>query len=385
MNPCPNVLAKGFRPFFLLAGGFSACVVPLWMLVLTGRLAPAGPLQGVVWHAHEMVYGFTMAVVAGFLLTAVTNWTGRETAVGPVLGALALLWSTARLLPIGGLGGAGTAVDLLFLPGLAVAIGRPLILARRWRNLSFVVVLGLLWLCDVAVHADVAGRAPGLALPALRAAVWLIVVVILLITGRIVPMFTRNATGVGRVRNLVAADGLALVATAVLVPLELAGASVSVWTARVALVAGLAVFARMVTWGTRHTLRHPLLWVLHLGHAAVGAGLLLRGLGAGGAVPTTIAVHAITVGGIGLLTIGMMARVALGHTGRALRVGPAIAASFVAVALAALARVIVPWAWPSATLDGLWAAALLWSFGFGVYSALYLPILVSPRADGKPG
>lgn len=376
-------LAKGFRPFFLLSGVFGALVAPLWMLVFTGRTAPAGPLQGILWHAHEMVYGFTLGVVAGFLLTAVTNWTGRETAVGPSLGLLALVWTAARLLLLLVPGWAGAVVDLLFVPLVALAIARPLLATGRRRNYPFVVLLGLLWATDLVVWADVAGYATGWALPAMRAAVMLVAVVILMITGRVVPMFTRNATGAQGIRNLVPADVVALAATASLVPLELLGAPS--WSPALYVVAGLAVFVRMTPWGTRHALRQPLLWVLHLGHASVGLGLVLRGLAPWWGLTPSAALHAVTVGGIGLLTLGMMSRVALGHTGRPIRVGPVVAGTFVALALAVVARVVVPWWWPEATLDGLWAAALLWAAGFAVYSALYLPVLVAPRVDGRPG
>lgn len=376
-------LAKGFRPFFLLSGAFGALVLPLWMLVFTGKLLPAGPLQGIYWHAHEMIYGFTLAVVAGFLLTAVSNWTGRETVVGPALGGLAALWAAARLLLMLVPGWVGPVVDLCFVPLVVLGIGRPLVATRRRRNYPFAALLMLLWTTDLLVYTDVAGLTPGLGLTAMRAAVWLIVLVILLITGRIVPMFTRNATGVQGIRNFPAADGVAVISTAALVPLEFA--SLPGITMGVATLGGIATFVRMIHWGTAHSLRQPLLWVLHLGHAAVGAGLLLRGATLWAGLPTTYAVHAVTVGGIGLLTIGMMARVALGHTGRPIRVGPLVAMSFVALALAALVRVVVPWVWPAAMLDGLWAAALLWSVGFGVYTVCYLPILTTPRVDGKAG
>lgn len=375
--------AKGFRPFFLLAGAFATLVAPVWMLVWTGQLVPRGPLQGMVWHAHEMIYGFTLAVIAGFLLTAVSNWTRRETVVGAPLLLLAATWLAARLALLWVPGWWGPALNLLFIPGVALALGRPLVSARSRRNYAFLVLLAALWLTNVAIYADVAGWLPGAAIVASRSAVHLVTVIILAVTGRVVPMFTRNTTGVASIRRAPAADALAIGATAALAVFEGLGFPVAVGV--LSAVAGVAAFARMAWWGTLHTLRHPLLWVLHLGHAAVAAGLLLGAVRLVAFVPFSVPIHAVTVGGIGLLTIGMMARVSLGHGGRPLRIGPSVVLAFVAVAVAALARVIVPWLLPAHTLDGLWLAAMLWSVGFGIFTVVYWPVLWLPRADGKPG
>lgn len=370
--------AKGFRPFFLLAGAFAVVVVPLWVGSLSGGVIPAGPLGGAAWHAHEMLFGYTVAVVAGFLLTAVENWTGRPTLRGGPLLGLAAIWAAARVgcwFP----GWPGAVLDLAFLPLVALGIGRPLVATRNLRNLPFVVLLVGLWLADLAVWLDAFGVRPGLAPIAHRVAVHLVAVIILVVTGRVVPMFTRNATGDATLRNLPALDRLAIGSTLALTALQVGPPSGV--RAAIALVAGAATLGRMWGWWTPAVARQPLLWVLHLGHAAVGLGLGLSALPGGGTGP----LHLLTVGGIGLLTVGMMARVSLGHTGRPLQIGRSITLAFAAVAAAALARALGPWLDPSGALGWWWFAAAAWSSGFGLFVAGYLPILTAPRVDGKPG
>lgn len=374
--------AKGFRPFFLFAGVFAVVAAPLWVGALAGGPSPQGVLRGVVWHAHEMIFGFTLAVVAGFLLTAVENWTGRPTLRGPALLALVGLWVAARI-ALWFPGWLGPALDLLVLPVVAIGIGRPLFATRNTRNLPFVALLMGLWLANLAVYFDAAGIVTGIAGIAHRVAVHVIAVIILVVAGRVVPMFTRNGTGDDRVHTLPALDRLAIGATLTLALLQLA--SPSLFSAGVAGVAGMATLARMGGWWSPKVLEHPLLWVLHLGHAAVGVGLGLSALPAMGVHLGTSALHLVTVGGIGLLTLGMMARVSLGHTGRKLTVGPWVSVAFVAVALATVARAFGPWLDPGHTMVWLWTAAVLWSTGFLLFVVLYATILVSPRADGKPG
>jgi uncharacterized protein involved in response to NO len=375
--------AKGFRPFFLLGAVFGAAIVPLWLLVFTGQLTVRGPLQGIVWHGHEMIHGFTVAIIAGFLLTAVGNWTQRETVVGPALHVLALVWLAGRLAMLFLPGWPASVVDLAFLPALAVGIARPLVAAKNTRNAAFPMLLLALWATNLATHLDAAGLWLGAGVLANRVAVYLVAVIILVVTGRVVPMFTRNATGVPEIGNVRALDWTATIATGALAALQLwpAGPVHAV----VAGIAGAATLGRTWRWGTRHTFGQPLLWVLHAGHALVGVGLLLTALQALIGGPPSAPLHAVTAGGIGALTLGMMARVALGHTGRPLRVGTPMAVAFGAIVLAALVRVFAPWLLPGSLIPALWVAAALWSAGFVAYAAIYAPWLVAPRPDGKPG
>lgn len=382
MSALDQLGAKGFRPFFLLAGTFAAVVVPVWVWSLTGGPAPRGVLGGMSWHAHEMIFGFTVAVISGFLLTAVENWTGRPTLRGPALLGVAGVWAAARV-ALWWPGWVGPTLDLMVLPLVAVGIGRPLWQTRNLRNLPFVALLGGLWLTNLTVYLEAAGVVPGSTAVAHRVAVHLIAVIILVVAGRVVPMFTRNATGDERVHRLATVDRVAIGATVVLAALQ-PWPTTSV-TGVVAGVAGAATLARMWGWWSPGVWSRPLLWVLHLGHASVGVGLSMSALVAIGVPVGSSALHLITVGGIGLLTIGMMARVSLGHTGRPIFVGTRVAVAFSAVALAAVVRALGPLLEPSRTSTWWWGAAALWAFGFALFVWMYARILITPRADGRPG
>ncbi len=388
-RPLP-VLASGFRPFFLLAALYAIVMVPLWLAVLNGKLAPSAYLQPVTWHAHEMTWGFVSAVVAGFLLTAVGNWTQRETAAGAGLAALVLLWLAGRvamlfagLLPRG----VPAAIDLAFLPALAVVLARPLVAANNRRNFVMLAIVAALFLANVVVHLEgMAVLALGSALRATLVSVDLTVLLILMIGGRVFPMFTRNATGVQTIRCIPWLDRSCIATMAGLVVVDATLPQGSRFSAVLAGVVGLLAAARAARWGARHSLGDPLLWVLHAGYAWLVIGLLLRGAaGLLGTPPRSVAAHALTVGAIGTLTLGMMARVGLGHTGRLLVSPRSLTAAFVAITLAALVRVLVPWLAPQQYAVGLVVAGSLWVLAFAVFLATYAPILWRPRPDGKPG
>jgi uncharacterized protein involved in response to NO len=383
-----TIAAKGFRPFFFVAAVFAVAIVPLWLLIFAGILPTTSYLDGVSWHAHEMILGFAMAVIAGFLLTAVGNWTERETAVGTPLLALVGLWFAGRL----ALGFSAVLppllvalVDLSFLPALLVVLGRPLVAARNRRNFVILAILLVLFLVNLSMHLDALGVfAPGSARHAGLVAIDVVLLLITIIAGRVFPMFTRNATGVTSIRSVPWLDALAIGAMAALTLLDIV-----VPTSSVGLLAGAAgvlAAARAVHWGARHSFKQPLVWILHAGNAWLALGLVLRAaaqLGDGGLAP--LALHALTVGAIGSLTLGMMARVTLGHTGRMLVASSATAMAFLAINLAAATRVFVPLLAPSRYFAALVAAAALWVIAFGTFLAVYAPMLWSPRVDGKPG
>jgi uncharacterized protein involved in response to NO len=387
-HPRLALAAKGFRPFFLLAAVFASAIVPVWILIVVGVVHPSGYLPSTIWHAHEMVFGFTVAVVAGFLLTAVGNWTQRETLVGAPLLALAALWAVGRIcmvlaatLPRG----VPAAVDLAFLPLLGSALARPLASARNRRNFVMLMVLAALFAANVIVHLSALGLVPAAAArTACLAGIDVVVLLILIIAGRVLPMFTRNATGVSSIKSRPLLDILTLVGMAMLTIVD-AAAPESVASASLAGVVGVLAVARAWGWRTRQVARHPLLWILHAGHGWVSAGLLLRAAAGLQVVPPSLATHALTVGAIGSLTLGMMARVALGHTGRALRASRAVTVAFTAMTAAAFARVFVPLLRPEWYFIALLAAGGLWTAAFLVYLAVYVPVLTSPRVDGKAG
>jgi len=382
------VLAKGFRPFFLAASVFAAAMLPLWLAALAGRFDPGGYLGAMYWHAHEMVFGFAVAVLAGFLLTAAGNWTGRETATGAPLAGLVALWAAGRVAMLVASAlprGVPAVVELAFLPALLVALGRPIVAARNWRNLVMLAVVAALWLCDLAVHLDALGALPGWRRRGALAAVDVLAFVMLLMAGRVLPMFTRNATGVASVRNVAPLDLAAAGAMALTAALSVAAPASPAGGVAAGLAALLAL-ARTAPWGARHTASHPMLWILHAGHAWIVFGLALRAAAALTArVSPVLATHAVTAGALGALTVGMMARVSLGHTGRAIAATRQTAAAFALVTLAAAARVLLPLAAGHWYRASVYASGALWTLAFGLLAVELAPVLVAPRVDGRPG
>lgn len=378
------LFAKGFRPFFLLAALHASLTVPLWFLTLGGYLGLPAHFVAPYWHAHEMVFGFALAVIAGFLLTAVSNWTGRETVTGAPLALLALLWLSGRALifvPFDLSPWLVAVVDLAFIPALGVVLGRPLIATMSRRNYGFLGLLTALFGANLAMHATLFGApAPYLARGA-RFGVDVVVLMIVVMTGRILPMFTQNATRALGIRSHPALDRAAVLLLAALALGDGAGGGDS-WLRPLAVVAGVLVVARAWHWGARHTLAHPLLWVLHAATGFIALGLLLRGAGAEASAAT---LHALTVGSIGLATLGMMARVALGHTGRMLAAPRLMTPAFLLVSLAASLRVLSPLFGQSVYLALTTLSGVAFALAFALYLVAYGPMLVKPRIDGKSG
>lgn len=381
----PNLFNLGFRPFFLSAGVLAWLLLPLWLLHLqTGLIFST--LPPVLWHGHEMLYGFTVAVIAGFLLTAVQNWTGQRTPFGKPLAALWGLWLAGRVgLLLPGVPPILVAlVDLAFLPVLAWILGRCIRQAKQQRNLPFPLILLVLTGANLLIHLEWLGVTTATAGLGLHLATYAIIMMIVLMGGRVIPSFTENRLQqpARRWRWLEAGlPGLTMLAllAALLWPY-------SVLTVLLATLATLAHGLRWVGWYNPAYWAIPLLWVLHLGYAWVVVGFGLLALSAVGLAGANLgALHAFTVGGIGVLTLGMMARVALGHTGRPLEASRTITLAFVLVNLAAGMRVVFPVVWPMHYASALLGAGLLWSAAFLLFTLIYLPILLRPRVDGRAG
>ncbi len=373
-----SLLSMGFRPFFLLAAVFAVVDVPLWLMTLRGLLTPSQYLDPVTWHAHEMLFGYTVAVIAGFLLTAGSNWTKRNAARAPVLAALSGLWILGRLaLVVPGLPPWTAAlVDLAFLPALAVVLARALVRGESKRNYFFVALLSMLFVANLGYHAGAFGHAdwaPWARSLALR----VITVMIAVVGGRVFPMFTRNATGHDAIRNVGALDRLAMGLLLLAIALEMA--SVRGLVGAVAFVlAGFAHAARMATWGSRHA-RAPLLWVLHAGYFMLAVSLVLEGLALLGVVPFASALHALTIGTLGLTTLGMMARVSLGHSGRMLVASRSTTVAFASLAGAALVRVAAPIALPTHVAASWMLSGTLWTLAFLIFAVEFFRVWVTPR------
>ncbi len=377
---------KGFRPFFLFGALLGAALVPWWAASYDESLTGEPGLEGIAWHSHEMIFGFAVAILAGFLLTAVENWTDRKTARGGLLIALVAIWAIGRLVGFGGvIASIAGLAELSFLLVLTVVIGIPLILAGSRRNYLLLAALPALWFCDVVHHLRASGLLPQTSVRGDLVAVDIIVLILVVVTGRIVPLFTRNALQDQRVQAIPSLNMAAIVAVGLMALVEIFAPS-GIVMAVVAGAAGLLVFARAVRWGAHRTLGSPILWILHLGHAWIGAGLLMKAVSAVwlGLQPS-VATHALTAGAIGTLTLGMMARVTLGHTGRTLKVSPLITIAFIAITISAVLRVFGPWFQPQLTRTALIVSAGCWSAAFILYVVVNVRYLLTPRPDGKEG
>ena len=382
-----SVFNLGFRPLFLLAGAFATLVIPLWLAIFTGLGSTPSYLGSVGWHAHEMLFGYTMAVVAGFLLTAVRNWTGLPTPSGPLLAGLALLWLSARFMLVSTLVPAWLAavIDVSFLPAIAGVLLPPLWRSRNLRNLAFPFILLALAGANLVIHLQALGMLASGSDRALRFTLNAVTLILVVIGGRVIPVFTANVLPEAQVRRLAWADVLAVNLVILVLVIDLFPFLYAL-TGPIALLAAAVNMIRMMRWRSLATRRVPMLWILHLGYAWMVVALALKGLA--GMVPVvtpSAAIHALTVGAIGSLTLGMMSRVALGHTGRAIVASTPIIAAFILLNASAIIRVVIPIAVPEFYLPGLIVAGLLWSSAFALFVIHHIPILMQPRIDGKPG
>jgi uncharacterized protein involved in response to NO len=357
--------------------------VALWALQYSGVTAAAA-LRGAAWHGHEMLFGYAFAVVAGFLFTAVRNWTQRPTPSGVALAALVALWIAGRVLVLTPLAMAAAVVNALFPLAVAIGIGIPLVAAANRRNYFFVALLTAASAAVLAFHLAAMGR---LELPpraGLQAGLDLVLFIVAVIGGRVIPMFTNNGVpGAGATRHPWV-ERAALGSLLALLALDVAGVEGTPLGA-LALAAAAAHAARLWLWRPWRTLRTPLVWVLHAAYAWVVLHLLLRAAAQWGVVAEPLAVHALTIGVIGGMTIGMMTRTARGHTGRPLEADRYEVACYVLVQAAALARVVGGLAVPAFYIQTVWLSAACWSAAFALYTVRYWTVLTRPRVDGKPG
>jgi uncharacterized protein involved in response to NO len=376
--------ALGFRPFYLLAGIFAALSIPLWAARFAGWLGEWVYFSESAWHAHEMIFGYAFAVIVGFLFTAVRNWTGRPTPTGAVLAAIAAAWLAARVLVLTPWTELAAVADAAFAFAAAAGIAVPLVASRNRRNYFFIALLILLGIVNLGFYLakdDLVELPLGLGL---QLGLDVILFVMAVMAGRVIPMFTANALPGVQPRRLPWLDRAALAAVLLLLVFDALDAPEEL----LALVAGAGALlhgARLALWRPWRTLRRPLVWILHASYAWIVVYLALRALAEVGLIMPSLATHALTVGGIGGLTLGMMTRTARGHTGRPLEAGAAEIAAYVLVQLAALVRVFLPLFAPELYLDALIVSGALWSLAFAVFVVAYWPILTRPRADGQPG
>jgi uncharacterized protein involved in response to NO len=380
----PAILSYGFRPFFLAAAVHAALVVLLWLPQFFGELTLPIAIAPLDWHVHEMLYGYVPAVVTGFLLTAVPNWTGRLPLQGRPLLTLLLAWIAGRVaMLLSGLIGwrAAAVIDSAFLLLVAAAVAREVVSGRNWRNLKVLVLLLLLTAGNIAFHLE--AHAGGSAVLAPRIAMAVAIGFIMLIGGRIVPSFTHNWLVRENPGRLPAGLDRFDIATVVI-----AGAALALWvTAPQGAGTGLALAAaavaqglRLARWAGWRTVREPLVLILHAAYAFVPLGFALTAaaLLAPAAVPASAGIHAFTAGAIGVMTLAVMTRVSRGHTGRSLEADAATCTIYGLIIAAALARIAAALA-PAATIVLLHVAALAWAGAFGTFAVVYGRMLLAPR------
>jgi uncharacterized protein involved in response to NO len=380
------LFSYGFRPFFLGAAIWALVALALWIGSLQGHVHLASSYGALPWHGHEMLFGYGSGVVAGFLLTAVPNWTGRLPVAGVRLMALFFLWCLGRaaLLATGVTGPlVAVIIDSLFLPCLLIVMGREIVAGENWRNLMPLVLIGIFAAANIAFHAEVlTAGAPDYGL---RAGVAALIALIVLIGGRITPSFTHSWLFRAGSPVLPAPfglfDKLALLVTGVALAAWIAFPATTI-TSLLFLVAAAVLCVRLWRWKGTHAWSEPLLLVLHVGYGFVPLGFLLGALAVlvPGSLGGTAPLHAWTVGAVGLMTLGVMTRATRGHTGRELKASPITVAIYGFMIAAALLRVGAG-ALPQAYMVLIVAAGAAWTAAFVLFLFEYAPMLLGPRVE----
>ena len=384
-----SLFAYGFRPFFLGAACSGLVLVPWWAASFSFGVSLATDWPPTLWHAHEMLFGFTCAAIAGFLLTAVPSWTGRRGFAGGPLVLLSALWLLGRVLVASSASwpfAAVVAADLAFLPVLAAFLAWPL-LRERNRNTPLLLVLLVLWLCNATFHLGLFRGDLALSRQALLTAVNFALILVTVIGGRITPSFTatalrqRDVQGAVRSWRGTTSITVALMIAVAAVDLIQPGGASAGW---LALAAAIAQGARLARWQGWRTLHEPIVWILHLAYAWLPFGLALKALAIlTGMTAAAFWLHALTIGALATMILGVMTRVSLGHTGRPLRIRPLVTLAYLLVAAAALVRVFGAWLpgldYPTVIV----LSAALWTVAFVFFLWVHGPILLTPRVDPR--
>jgi uncharacterized protein involved in response to NO len=372
----------GYRPFYLLAAAFAVFALPLWVAAWLGIGGPGMRLT-VAWHSHEMLFGFASAVMAGFLFTAVRNWTGLPTPTGVTLAGLAALWVVARVLAVTGPDAPAHLLDAVFLPAVGVAIAIPVWRSRNVRNYKVLAIIAVLAALDILYQLAHGGVLPApLARTALVTAIDVVAILMAVMGGRVIPAFTANAIPGARLQRVAIVEWSALGSIVLLAAADLLRPGLALpdhaWAGLAAFCA-LAHLVRVLLWHPWQTRGNVLLWMLPAAYAWIPAAYAIRACAESGWVSPILATHALTIGAMGSLMIAMMMRSALGHSGRPLAAGPWELTAFLLVQLSAAVRVGGGMILPGQYLVSVPMAAVLWSAAFGIFLFRYWPLLTRPR------
>ncbi len=377
-------LRLGFRPFYLGGTLFAAMIVPVWIALFLGQIQLTTSVAPLLWHAHEMLFGFVISIIVGFLLTAGKNWTGLATPRGWALGALALLWLSARVTAVTGPYWFYMVLDMTLLPLVTGVMVNILLRSRNYRNLPLALILALLAVANAVFHLAASEVLNISAITPLYAALGLIVMIESVMTGRLIPSFT-----------MAVIPGLKLIADKRIerLTLGLTGLGLTLWVFAPASLLNMLVLLtatglhlkRGLDWQPRVTKHRPVLWILHAAYAWFPVGLALLALAQIGWVSVSLGVHALAVGATGGLIIGMVTRTGRGHTGRPIQVAKLEVAAYLLMMLAAMLRVFLPLIAPKLLPLSLIAATTAWSAAFVLYLWVFTPWLMRVRLDGKDG
>ncbi|MDV2856852.1 NnrS family protein [Oceanimonas sp. CAM02] len=390
-NKIVPLFRLGFRVFFLGGALFSCLAMLVWLLSLRGMALLPGVSNPIWWHAHEMIFGFGLAIIAGFVLTAMQNWTGIPGVRGWPLALVSGLWLLPRLLmPLRGeLNDLVIVLDLLWLPLVAGFLARPVIQVKQWRNLFFAPLLMFMMLLNALSYYAAFSHNWLLAERVFTTAVLAIAALITVMGGRVIPFFTARATGTDKPEAIPALEKLALgsIWLATLGWLMLPRTSLfNGLLTLVLVIAAVTHFVRLSRWNNKLTKDIPLLWVLHIGYLFVPLGLLAMAAAIlNWGITVSLASHWLTAGAMGTVILGMIARVSLGHSGRPLELKKPMVIAFMLVIIAGLVRALLPMLAPGLTRMAYDVSALAWVMAFGLFCRIYWPILTQPRADGRPG
>jgi uncharacterized protein involved in response to NO len=378
----------GFRPFFLAGSIFSAVSILLWILLLNGVITLPSQLPPTLWHAHEMLFGFTGAIILGFLLTAVQNWTGSPGLKGRKLIGLFTIWLCARItlfvLPSQWLWFA-FILEISWMPIAAILLATAIISAEQWKNLFFAPLLMIMSLLNAISLISMQSYHYVMAQQAIWCMLFLVLFMIAVMGGRVIPFFTAKGTNTEKTASILILEYLSLAPLLFLAVLTWFP-SINVLSAPLALLAGSANLLRLCRWKPLITFPVPLLWSLHLSYFLLSIGLILYGLSLFfPSVNSTSMIHLAVIGGAGGIILSMISRVSLGHTGRSLNTVKWMNIAFIATALSAIARVILPYLMPHNPMLTYTISGLLWVSAFTLFVIFYARILLSPRLDNRPG
>lgn len=381
-----SLFALGFRPFFLFSAFLAPLLVVLWLLQLTGNITLSSYYSPAGWHAHEMLFGYTVAVIAGFLLTATGNWTGMKMINGWQLALLSVVFLLGRFSPFMSSLSYHTiaAIDLAFIPLVAFLIAVPVIKAKQWSNIIFVPLLLAMALANLTVHLSVLGYINISVVTGSRVMLYLVVFLIVVMGGRVIPFFTEKGVNGVTTKKWGWIERLSPISI-ILVAITDVIYGDKILTAYVALLAATIHFIRLLGWYSNKIWKVPLVWILQVAYAWFVVGFIIQGLAIFSVEKSLLSYHAFTIGGIGIMTLGMMARVSLGHTGREMILNNAMFLSFILINISAIVRVIIPIFLPVYYMHLIQYSGWLWILAFTIYLVVYLPMWIHPRVDGRPG